>query len=83
VLARTSEPLIWPDPLERQGYVPNVVYTCGALRFGGRIILPYAVSDTFTRFATIEIAALMRSMGVTAATGQSLAATANTWALSG
>jgi predicted GH43/DUF377 family glycosyl hydrolase len=62
VLARSSEPIIRPDPLEREGYVPNVVYTCGALRHGERIILPYAVSDTFTTISTISIAALLGSL---------------------
>jgi len=59
VLARTRDPLIRPEPSERQGYVPNVVYTCGAMRHKEQIILPYAVSDTFTKFATIGIATLM------------------------
>jgi predicted GH43/DUF377 family glycosyl hydrolase len=59
VLARTREPLIRPEPAERQGYVPNVVYTCGAMRHNDQIILPYAVSDTFSNFATIEIATLL------------------------
>jgi predicted GH43/DUF377 family glycosyl hydrolase len=59
VLARTREPLIRPEPTERQGYVPNVVYTCGAMRHKDQIILPYAVSDTFVTFATIQIAALL------------------------
>jgi predicted GH43/DUF377 family glycosyl hydrolase len=62
VLARAREPLIRPEPSEREGYVPNVVYTCGAMRHNDQIILPYAVSDTFSNFATIEIAALMRIM---------------------
>jgi predicted GH43/DUF377 family glycosyl hydrolase len=62
VLARSSEPIIRPDPQEREGYVPNVVYTCGALRHGDRIILPYAVSDTFTTISTISIAALLGSL---------------------
>ncbi len=62
VLARASEPLVRPDPSDREGYVPNVVYTCGGMRHNGRIVLPYAVSDTFSNFATIEIAALMRIM---------------------
>lgn len=62
VLARSREPLVRPAASEREGYVPNVVYTCGAMRHGDRIILPYAVSDTFSCFATIEIAALIRSM---------------------
>jgi predicted GH43/DUF377 family glycosyl hydrolase len=62
VLARSREPIIRPDPLEREGYVPNVVYTCGALRHGDRIILPYAVSDTFCTFSSIRIAALLDSL---------------------
>ncbi|MBK1866514.1 glycoside hydrolase family 130 protein [Taklimakanibacter albus] len=62
VLARTSEPLLRPEPAEREGYVPNVVYSCGALRHGDQIILPYAVSDTFSNFATIKIAALLETL---------------------
>lgn len=62
VLARSREPLVRPEPSEREGYVPNVVYTCGAIRHNDLIVLPYAVSDTFSNFATIKIAALMRSM---------------------
>ncbi len=55
VLARSREPLVRPEPAEREGYVPNVVYTCGAMRSGDQIILPYAISDTFSNFATIRI----------------------------
>lgn len=62
VLARSREPLIRPDPKEREGYVPNVVYTCGAMRHDERIILPYGVSDTFTNFATTEIRDLMQAL---------------------
>lgn len=62
VLARLHEPLLRPDPSEREGYVPNVVYTCGALRHRDKIIFPYAVSDTFSNFATINIASLMNAM---------------------
>ncbi len=62
VLARSREPLVHPEPTEREGYVPNVVYTCGAMRHNGQIILPYAISDTFSNFATIKIAALMRAI---------------------
>ena len=62
VLARSREPLVRPDPSEREGYVPNVVYTCGAMRHRDLIILPYAVSDTFSNFATIRISALMNAM---------------------
>lgn len=62
VLARSREPLVRPEPSEREGYVPNVVYTCGAMRHNDHIILPYAVSDTFCNFATIKITALMQAM---------------------
>jgi predicted GH43/DUF377 family glycosyl hydrolase len=62
VLARTAEPLVRPEPSEREGYVPNVVYTCGAMRHNDQIILPYAISDTYSNFATIEIAALMQAL---------------------
>ena len=62
VLARSREPLLRPEPSEREGYVPNVVYTCGAMRHNDQIILPYAVSDTFSNFATIKISSLMQAM---------------------
>jgi predicted GH43/DUF377 family glycosyl hydrolase len=62
VLARSREPLVRPEPTEREGYVPNVVYTCGAMRHGDQIILPYAISDTFSDFATVKIAALMQAV---------------------
>jgi predicted GH43/DUF377 family glycosyl hydrolase len=62
VLARAREPLVRPEPAEREGYVPNVVYTCGAMRHRDQIILPYAVSDTFSNFATIRIADLMKAI---------------------
>ncbi|MBR1277534.1 glycoside hydrolase family 130 protein [Bradyrhizobium sp. AUGA SZCCT0283] len=62
VLARSREPLLRPEPSEREGYVPNVVYTCGAMTHNDQLILPYAVSDTYSNFATIGISALLRSM---------------------
>jgi predicted GH43/DUF377 family glycosyl hydrolase len=66
VLGRLREPLLRPDPSEREGYVPNVVYTCGAMRHRDKIIFPYAVSDTFCNFATIEIASLIAAMDTSA-----------------
>lgn len=62
VLGRSREPLVRPEATEREGYVPNVVYTCGALRHGERVILPYAVSDSFSNFATMKIAALLQTL---------------------
>jgi len=62
VLARSREPLIRPEPFEREGYVPNVVYTCGLIKHGADLIIPYAVSDTFTNFATIPILQLLKTL---------------------
>jgi predicted GH43/DUF377 family glycosyl hydrolase len=62
VLARSREPLLRPRPSEREGYVPNVVYTCGAMKHNDQIILPYAVPDTFANFATIRISTLLNAM---------------------
>ena len=62
ILARSHEPLLQPEASQRAGYVPNVVYTCGAMRHRDTIILPYAVSDTFSRFVTIKIKGLLALM---------------------
>jgi predicted GH43/DUF377 family glycosyl hydrolase len=62
VLARSREPLVRPEPSEREGYVPNVVYTCGAMRHADQIVLPYAISDSYSNFATIKIDALLKTL---------------------
>jgi predicted GH43/DUF377 family glycosyl hydrolase len=62
VLGRSTEPLVRPEASEREGYVPNVVYTCGAMRQGSRLVVPYAVSDTFSTVGTIEIDALLKTL---------------------
>jgi predicted GH43/DUF377 family glycosyl hydrolase len=62
VLARSHEPLVRPEPSDREGYVPNVVYTCGGMRHGERVILPYAVSDTYCSVGTMKIAALIDNL---------------------
>ena len=59
VIGRSRLPLVKPEKPDRDGYVPNVVYSCGAIRLGDRIILPYAICDTFSTFATITISALV------------------------
>jgi predicted GH43/DUF377 family glycosyl hydrolase len=64
VIGRLSEPLIKPESHEREGYVPNVVYTCGGLVHRGRIVLPYAVSDSATSFAIIRLDELIGSMSM-------------------
>ncbi len=55
VIGRLSEPLLRPTSNEREGYVPNVVYTCGALVHGGKLIIPYAYADHATSFATAPL----------------------------
>jgi predicted GH43/DUF377 family glycosyl hydrolase len=62
VLGRLREPLLRPLPEEREGYVPNVVYSCGALVHRGNLILPYAQSDTATRFAIIPVDEIFSAM---------------------
>jgi predicted GH43/DUF377 family glycosyl hydrolase len=55
VIGRLREPLITPDENEREGYVPNVVYSCGSLVHQGQLIIPYAMSDYATTFATLPL----------------------------
>jgi len=62
VLARSRDPLVRPEKSEREGYVPNVVYTCGGMRHGDLIILPYAVCDTVSNFSTIRISELLQTL---------------------
>jgi len=62
LLARMETPLLRPNPQERYGYVPNVTYTCGALVMGRTLILPYALADSFTKFATVPLDKLLASM---------------------
>jgi predicted GH43/DUF377 family glycosyl hydrolase len=62
VIGRLREPLIKPESHEREGYVPNVVYTCGGMIHCGQLILPYAVSDSATSFAIIALDGLIASM---------------------
>jgi predicted GH43/DUF377 family glycosyl hydrolase len=62
IVARSREPLLRATGADREGYVPNVVYTCGAMRHGERIVMPYGVVDMFTRFASFEIRALLDSI---------------------
>ncbi|CAN5138321.1 glycoside hydrolase family 130 protein [soil metagenome] len=62
VLGRLAAPLLRPSPVERDGYVPNVIYSCGALLSGRTLILPYAVADSFTTIATISVDALLAAM---------------------
>jgi len=62
VLGRLRSPLLSADGREREGYVPNVVYSCGGMAHGGNLILPYAMSDTATSFAVTPLRSLLAAM---------------------
>jgi predicted GH43/DUF377 family glycosyl hydrolase len=59
VIAHAREPIIVPNEKEREGYVPNVVYSCGAIVHNGQLIIPYAMSDSATSFASMELDELL------------------------
>lgn len=62
VIGRLREPLLKPNEKEREGYVPNVVYTCGALLHKGLLIIPYGLADHATGFATVPLAEVLAAM---------------------
>ena len=62
VIGRTREPVLTAENADRSGYVPNVIYTCGALRVGERLLVPYGISDSSVGFATVTIDDLMKLM---------------------
>ena len=62
VLGRLREPLLAPEHNEREGYVPNVVYSCGSLLHGRELILPYAMSDKASAIATVPLDDLLAAL---------------------
>jgi len=62
VIGRLREPLLKPNENEREGYVPNVVYTCGALLHNGELIIPYGLADHATGFATVPLDEVLAAM---------------------
>ncbi|MGO9597882.1 MAG: glycoside hydrolase family 130 protein [Isosphaeraceae bacterium] len=62
LIGRLEEPLLEPNANEREGYVPNVVYSCGAVIHNGELIIPYAMSDYASTFAVVSIDALLGAM---------------------
>jgi predicted GH43/DUF377 family glycosyl hydrolase len=59
LIAALPEPLLVAEGPERTGYVPNVVYSCGAMLHGGAIALPYGCSDSSVRFAIVDLELLL------------------------
>jgi predicted GH43/DUF377 family glycosyl hydrolase len=62
ILAVLREPLLSTDAHDRDGYVPNVVYSCGALRHGDALVIPYGISDSAIDFAWVDLPALLHRM---------------------
>lgn len=62
LLGRLRTPLLCANEQERGGYVPNVVYSCGGMAHEGSLVLPYAMSDSATSFATIPLRSLLAAM---------------------
>ena len=62
LLARTTEPLLTPAHDERDGYVPNVVYSCGGFLHGGTLWIPYGVDDARVAVAAVDLDGLLDSM---------------------
>jgi predicted GH43/DUF377 family glycosyl hydrolase len=62
VIGRLREPLLKPNENEREGYVPNVVYTCGALVHQGQLIIPYGMADQAVGFATVPLPVVLAAM---------------------
>jgi predicted GH43/DUF377 family glycosyl hydrolase len=64
VIGRLDEPILAPDEHERDGYVPNVVYTCGSMIHGDALIIPYGIADQRCRVATVSIPELLSRLKV-------------------
>ena len=62
VIGRTHEPILSPNDNEREGYVPNVVYSCGGQIIGDQLVIPYAMADYASSFATIPVQPLLDEM---------------------
>jgi predicted GH43/DUF377 family glycosyl hydrolase len=62
VIGQLHEPLMTPDPGEREGYVPNVVYSCGALLHQNQLVIPYGLADHATGFVTASLSDVLAAM---------------------
>ncbi|HUI33625.1 MAG TPA: glycoside hydrolase family 130 protein [Dysgonamonadaceae bacterium] len=62
IIARLEEPLMTANEEEREGYVPNVIYSCGSMLVNDKLILPYAMSDVATRIAIVDVNGLFKKM---------------------
>jgi predicted GH43/DUF377 family glycosyl hydrolase len=58
-LGRLDEPLLLPNDEEREGYVPNVVYSCGSIINNGELIIPYGLADYSSSFVSVRLSTLL------------------------
>ena len=65
VIGRLNQPLLSPNEFEREGYVPNVVYSCGSLIHRDKLVIPYALSDYSSSFSIIDLNELLESLTYT------------------
>lgn len=61
-IGRLREPLLIPNNDEREGYVPNVLYSCGSIVHNNKLIVPYGLSDYSTSFAEVNLDALINKL---------------------
>lgn len=64
VIASLEHPLLSPNEEEREGYVPNVLYTCGMIQHAGKLVIPYAMSDNAISFAAVEVEDVLSELAV-------------------
>ncbi len=62
IIGSLAEPFLWADGVEREGYVPNVVYTCGALIHGDRLVVPYGQSDAAIGVVSVSLPELLSAL---------------------
>ena len=70
VMATLPEPLLVAEASEREGYVPNVVYSCGSMIHGGTVVLPYGCSDSSVRIALVDLGLLLERLTPNRALGR-------------
>ncbi|MET3115028.1 putative GH43/DUF377 family glycosyl hydrolase [Pedobacter sp. CG_S7] len=61
-IGRLREPLVIPNKDEREGYVPNVLYSCGSIIHNGELVIPYGLSDYCSSFVTVNLALLLAKL---------------------
>ncbi len=62
MIGELARPLLSPQPDEQDGYVPNVVYSCGAVRHGSHLVIPYGIGDASIGVATADVDTVLAAM---------------------